>query len=116
VTRLRLRLARHPSDGPFADFDAIVATRQEEADRFHFSTCFDLQAVTMPESRRMSLVSSPPSRALALERDAARATGCYEGDKEVSLHIRYEELSRRAVRFHVAPAYFSSVIRAEMAL
>jgi len=32
---LRLRLARHPSDRPFADFDAIVATRQEEADRFY---------------------------------------------------------------------------------
>jgi hypothetical protein len=34
-TCLRLRLARHPSDQPFADFDAIVAARHDEADRFY---------------------------------------------------------------------------------
>jgi Mannosylglycerate hydrolase MGH1-like glycoside hydrolase domain len=34
-TRLRLRLARHPSAGPFTDFDAIVASRRREADEFY---------------------------------------------------------------------------------
>jgi hypothetical protein len=32
---LRLRLARHPSDMPFDDFDAIIAARRDEADRFY---------------------------------------------------------------------------------
>ncbi len=47
---LRLRLARHPSDGPFADFDAIVATRQEEANRFYD----EIQSrLTDPDARRI---------------------------------------------------------------
>jgi hypothetical protein len=47
-TCLRLRLARHPSERPFADFDAIVATRREEADRFYDEIQFGLAD---PEAR-----------------------------------------------------------------
>ncbi len=54
-TCLRLRLARHPSERPFAEFDSIVAVRREEADRFYDEIQFGLADAEARRIHRQAL-------------------------------------------------------------